>query len=407
MTVGRWRAVKHIDEMNSMSSKFELKRVWPRWAFGGLLALALAGCGRDEIKVYKVAKEDASVPATPAMPGMAPGDMAAPPAADPSALALPPFKWTLPADWQVKPAGAMRAASFSAPGTDGKVVDISIVPLPGMAGGDLSNVNRWRGQVGLEPIQEDELAKDGEDVLVGDAKASLYDLTGTPAGTAAKARILAVGLHREEMMWFFKATGDDISVGLQKTNFISFLKSFQFTAAEPISTPPDHPAMAPEMATPQAMPQPLGANPAPAPEAGALPAWTVPSGWQAVPPTQMLLAKFSTTENDGKADVTVSSFPGDVGGLLANVNRWRRQISLPPLAAEDLARVAASLDLAAGPASLVDVSGTDAGTGKAVRLVGVILPLNGQTWFYKFMGDAAVVEHQKADFIKFVQTVKY
>jgi hypothetical protein len=39
--------------------------------------------------------------------------------------------------------------------------------------------------------------------------------------------------------------------------------------------------------------------------------------------------------------------------------------------------------------------------------VGVLVPQNGQTWFYKLMGDAKVVESQKDAFTKFVQGVKY
>ena len=49
----------------------------------------------------------------------------------------------------------MRLASFKAIAPNGKETDISVVSLPGIAGGDLANVNRWRGQVQLEPIDED------------------------------------------------------------------------------------------------------------------------------------------------------------------------------------------------------------------------------------------------------------
>ena len=38
---------------------------------------------------------------------------------------------------------------------------------------------------------------------------------------------------------------------------------------------------------------------------------------------------------------------------------------------------------------------------------GVVLPLNGQTWFYKLMGDAATVDRQKDALMKFVQSAKY
>jgi len=39
--------------------------------------------------------------------------------------------------------------------------------------------------------------------------------------------------------------------------------------------------------------------------------------------------------------------------------------------------------------------------------VGVVLPLNGQTWFYKLMGDKDVVLQQIPAFIQFVQSAKY
>ena len=41
------------------------------------------------------------------------------------------------------------------------------------------------------------------------------------------------------------------------------------------------------------------------------------------------------------------------------------------------------------------------------RGVASILARVGDTWFYKQMGDAALVEKEKAAFVQFVQTVKY
>lgn len=393
-----------------MISKFQTKECLVRWTFSGLAALMLAGCGRDDTKVYRVAKDSSdSTPAAPAM--QTPPGMGAPAAGDQTAA--PQLTWTLPAGWQEKPASEMRLASFSAPGAGGKSVDISIVPLPGMAGGDLANVNRWRGQVGLDPIQDGDLAKAGEDVTVGDSPARLYDMAGNPPGGDGKSRILAVALQHSDMMWFFKATGDDDSVGQQKANFVSFLKSIQFAAgtmagALPSDHPPidaantlpaDHPAIDAGMAAPGMTAQNSGAP--------ALPNWTVPAAWQQEPPSQMLLAKFSAAENGAKAEITVSAFPGDVGGLLANVNRWRRQVGLPPVDDASLNSAVTAFTTAAGPASMTDFTGTDPKSSQSARLMGVILPLGGQTWFYKLMGDPTVVEHQKADFLNFVQSVKY
>jgi len=377
-----------------MNSKFQSNAPGRAAVLLALVVGLAAGCDRDSVKVYKMATPDAA--AAPAAPA-------------------PQLKWTLPAGWTEKPAGEMRLASFAAPGKNGQAVDISIVPLPGLAGGDLNNVNRWRGQVGLGPIGADELTKLGESVTVGDAPAQLYDQAGTPPGATAPARILAVGLHRPDMMWFFKATGDDESVASQKGNFIAWLKSIQFADAL-AGLPAGHPDISgalppaaaggtPEM--PAGHPDMGGMMPAAAlPDTGpapALPAWTVPPGWQTEPPGAMVLAKFTAVENGAKAEVSVSSFPGDVGGLLANINRWRRQIGLPPIEDAGLAQAVTPLTTPAGPASHVDLTSADGKT----RLAGVILPLNGQSWFYKFTGDAAVVDHQKAAFLNFVQSAKY
>jgi hypothetical protein len=381
-----------------MNSKFSTKETWLMAALLALLAGLPAGCDQDGVKVYKVADQDSSAATPPT--ATAPAGMTAPAAGDQSAA--PQLKWTLPDGWSQKAAGEMRLASFSAPGKDGQLVDISIVPLPGLAGGDLNNVNRWRGQVGLNPVQETDLAGLAKTISVGDAPAPLYDQAGTPPGAGVKTRILAVALHRPDMMWFFKATGDDDSIGLQKANFIAWLKSIQFVA-----TAADLPAGHPDIDA-QATPAPALA--AGAPDAGAapaLPTWTIPAAWQSQAPSAMLLAKFTATENGQAAEVTVSSFPGDVGGLLANINRWRRQVALAPLADADLAQAVTPLTTAAGQASVVDITGTDAKTSQPARLVGVILPLNGQSWFYKFMGDATVIDHQKADFLNFVQSAKY
>ena len=134
----------------------------------------------------------------------------------------------------------------------------------------------------------------------------------------------------------------------------------------------------------------------------------MPAGWQEVSGGQFLVAKFTITGDSGvAAAVNVSSSPGDGGGLVGNVNRWRGQLGLAPLSEADVNKSVTSIDVQGGKASLVELSGTDARTGQPTRLVGVMVPQSGQTWFYKLMGDAKVVESQKDAFTKFVQGVKY
>ena len=201
-------------------------------AGASLLLSAVAGCDRDHVKVYHVESTDTAAPtpppvAAPAAPAALPGKMpmtmpAGLPAPDNSAL--PPLKYTLPAGWTEKPATTMRVASFEV-SADGKTADISVIPLDGRGGGAAANVKRWRGQIGLPPVTEDEAAKLAEKVSVGDQPADLYDLDG------GAQRIIAASYHRDDTEWFFKMTGDAQLVEAQKPAFISFLKTVQFGPA--------------------------------------------------------------------------------------------------------------------------------------------------------------------------------
>jgi hypothetical protein len=358
-----------------------------------LCAGLFSGCKRDEVKVYHVDSSDNSAPPPAAMPASMPAGLSVP-----DNTGLPPLKYVFPAGWQEKPASQMRVASFGI-SEDGKNADVSVIPLGGMAGGDFANVNRWRGQVGLPSLADDEIAKLAEKVSVGTQPADLYDITG---GTQ---RILAVIFHRNDVAWFFKVTGDADLVEKQKPAFVSFLKSVQFgapalaQAMDMTQLPPSHPPID-------------GMNPAAAPANadGGKSNWTVPPDWKQIDPGPMLTAKFSITGSDGSAEVNILSSGMDTG-LAANVNRWRGQLGLPPVAQEDeFSKMVSSIKVGSGNAQVVDLIGTDSKTGKPTRLVGIIVPQNGQTgqtWFYKLMGDEPVVARQKDAFIQFVQSAKY
>jgi hypothetical protein len=384
-----------------------------------LLFLA-AGCQRDGIKVYHVAKDQeppqqlaAPVsPADSANPAMPPGHpdipkdaglfpnpppwtTSAPPTSSESAQS--PLAWTKPDGWTEVPPSEMRLASFKVAGANGKQADVSIVPLPGMAGTDDANVNRWRGQVGLSDVSSDELQKSAETVEAGGQPAQLYDIAGTTG------RILGVIQHRDGMAWFYKMTGDADLVGQQKPVLVEFLKSLKFAAAQPSGSPgempatlpPGHPAVG-DMTTPAAASAPISYD--------GQPNWQVPAGWQEISGGQFLVAKFTLAGDGGAtAAVNVSMSAGDGGGLAANVNRWRGQLGLPPVS--DI--LTSSLDVASGKAQLVEMGGTNAQTGQPSQLIAAIVSQPDQTWFYKLMGDAKVVAGQRNAFKRFVQSAKY
>jgi hypothetical protein len=299
----------------------------------------------------------------------------------------------------------MRVASFRVNGKDGKQADVGVVPLPGLMGRDLENVNRWRSSVGLGAVREEDLSKLAQPVEVAGQPGQLYEQAGENPGSGEKTRILAAVSRQNNVAWFFKIAGDDELVAQQKPAFIEFLKSISFNSAGtqgslPASHPPVGSASMPLTSADAAAPTGAGSE--------GKPAWEVPAGWQEVAAGQFLVAKFMVVGPDnGQAAVNVSMSQGDGGGLAGNVNRWRGQLGLSPLAGAELNKEVTAVDTSAGKASLVDFSGKDARTGQNARLIGAIVPQGGRTWFYKLMGNEQVVQAQKDAFTKFIQTAKY
>lgn len=186
------------------------------------LALALSGCREDEeIKVYRVAR-DAADPSPAAAAAASP--MSAPPAATPPMAAQ---AGPAPAGWEAQPLSQMRAASFLVKGDGGTVADVSLVVFGGDGGGDLQNVNRWRGQLGLPPVDEAGLAETAEKHGTARGEARVFDLTGQPEVNDPEkdGRILTAILPAEGKTLFFKMRGNTELVGAQKANFLQWVEA--------------------------------------------------------------------------------------------------------------------------------------------------------------------------------------
>ena len=119
----------------------------------------------------------------------------------------------------------------------------------------------------------------------------------------------------------------------------------------------------------------------------------------------MRKGSYAITADSGEtADLSITAFPGDVGGDLANVNRWRGQIQLPPLAAAELSGATAHLDVNGLHLTTVDFTGGP--TAKPQRVIGAIIPVGNATWFFKLSGPAALVGREQAAFATFLQTIR-
>ena len=335
--------------------------------------LVTAGCGRDDVKVYRVAKEQPPSPHAQSQSAL--------PSGHPDiATAKPQLSWTLPAGWKEVAPGQVSLATFSIVDKDGREAQVAVTPLGRMAGKEVPIVNMWRQQFGLSELSADEAEKQLKPVEIGGEPGKMIELTGKSEGTNPPVKIVTAMVHRPDASWFYKLVGDADLVEAQKQAFVSFLKSIkigQVPATEVASVPASQTESS-SSGTSQ---------------------WKTPADWKAVAPGSMQVAKFSVPANGaGKADVMISIFPTSTGGALANVNRWRSQIGLPPVTEAELAKSITKLDNKNPDAILVDM------TNNERQLIGAIVPRDGQWYFFKLLGDAAAVSPQKDAFIAFAKS---
>jgi len=125
--------------------------------------------------------------------------------------------------------------------------------------------------------------------------------------------------------------------------------------------------------------------------------FATPGGWREQPAGDVRKASFLA--GPAKLDVSVTVFPGDAGGVLANVNRWRRQLELPPLAAEADSHPAEILTGSGQRALAFVIESPDHAT------LGAILARRDRTWFVKLTGPRDAVLAERDHFDAFVRSL--
>jgi hypothetical protein len=186
-------------------------------------ALALVSCDNDKVEVYKIPKEGINVAMQSGSAGLVP-----PPPGSPA-------QWTKPESWKEQPLSEMRLGSFKVEGPNADVADVSVIAFPGEAGGLISNINRWRGQLQLSPLSEEQLPEVIQKTEVDNVPTDLVDFQ-TPENAPKPSRILGAVLQAGDRTWFVKMTGSPELIESQRQIFMDFVKSFRFTSARNAET---------------------------------------------------------------------------------------------------------------------------------------------------------------------------
>ncbi|MEZ5990553.1 MAG: hypothetical protein R3F30_15865 [Planctomycetota bacterium] len=315
--------------------------------------------------------------------------------------AKPGIEFDLPPGWKELPPSGMRLLNLQI--GDAPEVQCSLTTLGGDAGGLLANVNRWRGQIGLDGIQVEELAALPRAALAG-KEAVLLELEGTFAGMSGsqnKAGWAMLGLLAvaREGSVFLKAVGPAATMKAEKEHFMALGRSIRMKPAAPAQGDP-HAGMG------DGMPR---TGPSAAQAARGALAWDLPKGWTEKQGHEMRLASFAI---DGSDQTECYLFPlgGDGGGTLNNVNRWRGQMGLEPVDGATLAQ-APRVQVLGHEVALVEIAGSFQGMSGPViaeaEMLAVMVELGDRALTVKLTGPKAVVQKSKDRFVAFVRSLRF
>jgi hypothetical protein len=258
-------------------------------------------------------------------------------------------------------ATGFRKASFIVRDPDGRSADISVVSFPESAGGLLANVNRWRAQLKLAPVNEIDqsitsLSVDDHQIFFVDIVSDEPVLDG-----GLKSRLLGGILGTAGETWFFKMSGEDKLVASQRDAFRQFLETLEIGKGVTTTSTSTNAPTPPPIEAPGKVPL----------------KYALPVGWQEQPLSSIRVASFEVSGQNGKeADVSVVQ---SAERIKANGHDFLvvDLVSESPIGEQN----------------------------DKVRILAAILNENDRSWFIKMTGEDQLVASQKTAFVGFLRSL--
>ena len=204
-------------------------RSFGRVSLFGLVALLLfVGCGPpDSVEIRKervvLASTERVMPIASSADRFGGNRRTAPPPDAPSAPSNLTFD--IPEGWRDAGPKSMRNVNLAA----GESSECYVILLGGEAGGLLANLNRWRNEVGLDPLGDAEVAALEQVTLLGQS-CPLLEVEGNYQGMSGGAglrRVLATLLVRPEGSVFVKMVGPPEEIAAHREGFLAFVASLE------------------------------------------------------------------------------------------------------------------------------------------------------------------------------------
>jgi len=296
--------------------------------------------------------------------------------------------YDLPTGWQALAPTADRLVNLRPAGDPEASCALSF--LQGSGGGLEANVNRWRSQLGAEPLSGAEVAA-LETVPMLSREATLVEVDGVFSGMGggpgrAGFRLLGLIVCEPGGSLFLKFTGPGPLVEAEREHFLALARSLRIAEAH-----------AGAGAAPSA-----GAG---APGPGAL-SWRAPPGWTQEPDRPMREVTFRPAPG---SECYITLLPGDAGGLRANLDRWSVQFGGDRLSEEAYAALP-RVRVLGKDVPVLELEGSFTGMSGTTQddqgLLALACIREGDSVFVKLTGPAAVVHAERENFLAFVGSLE-
>ena len=132
--------------------------------------------------------------------------------------------------------------------------------------------------------------------------------------------------------------------------------------------------------------------------------WIAPNHWLEGKKNSMRIGSYKIPYNDSFADLSITYFKGDGGGLLENVNRWRGQLDLPTTTIEEINKNYLTGAVRIGDYKLLKIFNEN-NLNKAFLCI--VISVKNSTLFLKLDTSFESIDFLEKEIIKFINTFNY
>ncbi len=289
--------------------------------------------------------------------------------------------WSLPEGWTDELSKERTRHATIKTGDRPGAIQASVVLLQAPSGDkrqyELANVNRWRNQLGLPPVTDEELNDHVERLTLAHGPAVWLDATGTGApGSSRSAPFMAGNRpHPPVDTEDAQTRGEKGVAPSARGNGVGSTNGNAGASARPPSTSP-------------------------------LIQVTAPETWTKGRLNPMRKAAFVVGEADATADITVIDLAAAHGKLLDNVNRWRGQVGLDAIDQSTLDETLIEIPVGNVTGKYVEIFNPNH-DDLPRAILGVIAVRKDRAWFFKLTGPVPLAKAEKERFLEFVKSSKF